>query len=137
MTWVERYFIEDCIRENNMFGYTFEVTNTKTGDKYTGKKYAVTFDKDYLGEDANEALAVAIEKYGRPAFEVKMLMPYETQDAVDAAFAEIQPTKKTKRVVVKETPDVAKDDKMVAREEKVVEAEPEEKPVKKRSTKKV
>ena len=108
-----------------MFGYIFEVTNTKTGEIYFGKKYSVTFDKNYLGEDENEKLAVAVEKYGKPAFEVKMLMPYESQEAVDYAFSQmLVPQKSTKKVVTKGTPDVAKDDVMVATEEKVVEEKP-------------
>lgn len=87
-----------------MFGYIFEVTNKKTGEKYLGKRCAVTFDKNYFGEEDNEALAVAIEKNGRPSFEVKMLMPYETPEAIDAAFAEMKPADKPKKKVVKEEP---------------------------------
>lgn len=104
-----------------MFGYIFEVTNKKTGEKYLGKRYAVTFDKNYFGEENNDALAVAIEKNGRPSFEVKMLMPYETPEAIDAAFAEMKPVEKPKQRVVKEEP-----------EEEPVE---EKKPAKKKSAK--
>ena len=114
-----------------MFGYIFEITNNKTGEKYLGKRYGVTFDKKYLGEDVNEKLAVAIEKYGRPSFVAKMIMPYESKEAIDAAFAEMQPVT-TKKVVVKGTPDVVEDDKMTMVEEKVVEEKP-----KRRSKKKV
>ena len=117
-----------------MFGYTFEVTNTKTGETYLGKRYAVAFDRKYFGEEENDKLAVAIEKYGRPSFTVRMIMPYESPEALDAAFAELQP-KKTKKVVVKATPDAIEDDKMIMVEEKVVEEEPKKAP-KKRSTKK-
>ena len=102
MSWVEEYFTEGYTRENNMQGYTFEVTNNKTGETYLGKRYAVSFDKNYFGEDANEKLAVAIEKYGRPSFSVKMLMPYETVAAVDEAFAVMRPQKKVEPKI--ETP---------------------------------
>lgn len=94
MSWVEEYFTEGYTRENNMQGYTFEVTNNKTGETYLGKRYAVSFDKNYFGEDVDNKLAVAIEKYGRPSFSVKMLMPYETVAAVDEAFANMKPQEK-------------------------------------------
>jgi len=71
-----------------MYGYIFETTNTKTGQTYLGKRYAVSFDKNYLGEDCDNALALAIEKYGRPSFSVKMIMPFESQAALDSVFAE-------------------------------------------------
>ena len=100
-----------------MFGYTFEVTNKKTGDTYLGKRYAVSFDKNYFGEEVNDKLAVAIEKYGRPSFEVKMIMPYESIEAVDAAFDELKPSKKVKK------------------EEPIVEAPVEEKKPSKRKKK--
>lgn len=121
MTWAEDCYIEEFIQENNMFGYIFEVTNKKTGEKYLGKRYAVTFDKNYFGEEENEALAVAIEKNGRPSFEVKMLMPYDSPEAIDAAFAEMKPIEKPKKKIVKEEP----------------ESEPaeEKKPARKKSTK--
>lgn len=86
-----------------MFGYIFETTNIKTGDVYIGKKYSVAFDKNYLGEDMNDGLAVAIEKYGRPAFVVKMKMPYESKEQIDAVYEAL--TKKAepkKKVVVSE-----------------------------------
>lgn len=85
-----------------MYGYIFETTNTKTGDKYIGKRYAVSFDKHYFGENENDALAIAIEKYGRPSFEVKMLMPFETQVAIDTVFDEMK--KPEKKSVKKEEP---------------------------------
>jgi len=69
-----------------MFGYVFEVTNTKTGKKYIGEKYAVAFDKDYLGEEIDERLVLDIQKYGRPAFEVKMIDVGETKIAVDELY---------------------------------------------------
>ena len=108
-----------------MYGYIFEVTNNKTGETYLGKRYAVSFDKNYFGEVENDKLAIAIEKYGRPSFSVKMIMPFESPEAVDAAFAEMQPNKSTK-TVVKATPDKVEDDKIVAVEEKVVEEPAEE-----------
>lgn len=98
-----------------MFGYIFETTNNKTGETYIGKRYAVLFDKNYLGDD--EKLAIDIEKYGRPAFSVRMVMPYESPEALDAAFADMQP----KKVVVKGKPDKVEDDKIVPVEEKVIE----------------
>lgn len=76
-----------------MIGYTFETINKKTGEKYFGKRCAVTFDSKYFGEDDNEDLAIAIEKYGRPSFESHMIMPYETPEALDVAFEELKPTK--------------------------------------------
>lgn len=115
-----------------MYGYTFEVTNKKTGDTYIGKRYAVSFDKNYFGEENNNALALAIEKYGRPMFEVKMLMPFESKEALDEVFSAMN-QKPVKKVVIKETPDVAKDDEMHKVE---VKEEPEEKPVRKRKSKK-
>lgn len=72
-----------------MYGYIFETTNTKTGDTYLGKRYAVKFDKDYFGEENDSALAVAIEKYGRPLFKVKMIMPYEERHALNLAYDEM------------------------------------------------
>lgn len=89
-----------------MFGYTFEVVNKKTGDKYLGKRYAASFNKDYFGEEFNDALAKDIEKYGRPSFEARMIMPYESIEAVDAAYAELKPVEKPKKkVVVEEVPE--------------------------------
>ena len=119
-----------------MFGYIFEVTNKKTGETYLGKRCAVSFDKHYFGEENNTKLAIAIEKCGRPAFEVKMIMPYENAKGLEEAFASMQPKVAPKKVVVKETP-VVEDDKMIVTEVKeVVEEEPKAKPVrKKRSTK--
>ena len=89
-----------------MFGYTFEVVNKKTGDKYLGKRYAASFNKDYFGEEFNDALAKDIEKYGRPSFEARMIMPYESIEAVDAAYAELKPVEKPKKKeVVAEIPE--------------------------------
>lgn len=121
MSWVEKYFIAEYIQENNMYGYIFETTNKKTGETYLGKRYAVSFDKNYFGEEVNDKLAVAIEKYGRPSFSVKMIMVYETPEAVDAAFEEMQKSQK----------------KVVEKKDEPVEKEPAEKPpVKVKSTKK-
>lgn len=81
-----------------MYGYIFEVTNNKTGETYIGKRYAVSFDKHYLGETMIDKLAVDIEKYGRPAFSVKMLMPFDTPEAIDEVFASMQkPVKAPKK----------------------------------------
>lgn len=102
-----------------MYGYIFETTNTKTGETYLGKRYAVGFDKNYFGEENNDALAVAIEKYGRPAFTVKMIMPFETQAAVDEAFAEMaKPAKKTKAKVTEDTPEEEPAQEPVVEEQK-------------------
>jgi len=100
-----------------MQGYIFEVTNKKTGDTYLGKVGAVSFNKNYFGEEVNEKLAVAIEKFGRPSFEVKMIMPYETLAALDAAFESMKPVEKPEKKVVKKA------------EPKKVEEPKEEKPV--------
>ena len=88
-----------------MFGYIFETINKKTNEKYIGKRYAVSFDKNYFGEENNDALAIAIEKYGRPSFEVKMIMPYETQAEVDEAFKAVD-VKPAKKVIVEENQEV-------------------------------
>ena len=84
-----------------MIGYIFETTNKKTGEKYLGKRYAVSFDKNFLGD--MDDLAVAIEKYGKPTFEVKMLRPCETIAQLDTIFEQIKAERKpTGKVVVTE-----------------------------------
>ena len=50
-------------QEKTMFGYILETTNKKTGETYLGKRYAVSFDKYYLGD--SEELMTAIDKYGK------------------------------------------------------------------------
>ena len=79
-----------------MVGYIFETTNKQTGETYIGKRYAVTFDKNFFGEDAE----VAVEKYGKSNFEVKMLAPFESIEKIDEAFEEMtksrKPAKKAK-----------------------------------------
>lgn len=81
-----------------MYGYIFEVTNKKTGEKYVGKRYAVSFNADYFGEENNQDLAVAIEKYGRPSFEAKMIMPYEVKEVLDTVYDELQKNIKSVKV---------------------------------------
>ena len=95
-----------------MIGYIFETTNNKTGEKYLGKNYAVSFDKNFLGTD--DKLIVDIEKYGRPSFTVTMIRPFDSIEELDEVFASMN--------------------KPVA---EVVEAEPvvEEKPTKRRKRK--
>ena len=73
-----------------MIGYIFETTNKQTGETYIGKCYAVTFNKNYFGEDAEKA----VEKYGKSAFEVKMLMPYDDIAKLDKAFEEMSKSRK-------------------------------------------
>lgn len=112
-----------------MYGYIFETKNLKTGETYIGKRYAVNFDKKYLGEENNTALAVAIEKYGRPSFEVKMLMPYEDKKYLDLAYdemAKVAPKSKKAEAPV-EVPEVTDD----------VEVKEDPKPAKKGRKKKV
>lgn len=87
-----------------MYGYIFEVKNKKTGATYLGKRYAVSFDKNYFGEENNHALAVAIETYGRPSFETKMIMPYENQVVLDTVFDEMVKSAKKKSAPKKEEP---------------------------------
>ena len=87
-----------------MQGYIFEVTNKKTGETYLGKKYAVSFDKKYFGEEANDELAIAIEKYGRPSFESKMIMPYETIEQLDWAYDVMQAERRPLSVVEEPKP---------------------------------
>ena len=91
-----------------MVGYIFETTNTKTGETYLDKRYAVTFDKNFLGE--GDDVAKAIEKYGRPTFVAKMLMPFEDIAKLDEAFAEMKKSSKPakKEKVVEEEPKAAK-----------------------------
>ena len=91
-----------------MYGYIFEVVNKQTGDRFIGKRYSVSFDKNYFGEEFDKALAQAVEKYGRPSFEARMIMPYEEPVVLDTVFEEMQkmqkkPTKK-KEVETEEAP---------------------------------
>ena len=110
-----------------MIGYIFETTNTKTGETYIGKRYAVSFDKNYLGEVDNDALAKAIEKDGRPAFSVKMLIPFEDMAKLDEAFAGMnkssKPAKKAEKIEKVEEPEVVEEEKKPARKKKAVEEE--------------
>lgn len=66
-----------------MIGYIFETTCLENGKKFIGKKLSVKFDNRYLGD--NEALRTDIAMYGPDAFVCKMLMPYETEKALNAA----------------------------------------------------
>lgn len=103
-----------------MYGYIFETTNNKTGATYIGKRYAVSFDKNYFGEENDERLALDIEKYGRPSFVVKMLMPYESKDALDEAFNAVKkPVVKQQKKTVKEEPKVEEPKKEEPVEEEV------------------
>lgn len=111
-----------------MQGYIFETTNTKTGERYIGKRGAVSFDKNYLGDDTISSLALAIEKYGRPTFTVKMIMPYESMEELDAAFEAIEKPQKKATTKKKE---------VVVEEPKIEEAPVEEKAPKKRAKKTV
>ena len=100
-----------------MVGYIFETTNKKTGETYLGKRYAVTFDKNFVGEDAE----VAVEKFGRSNFDVKMLAPFESIEKLEEAFSEMaksnKPAKKAK--VEEET----KEEVKPSRKKKTVEEE--------------
>ena len=97
-----------------MVGYTFEVTNKKTGETYVGKRYAVSFDKNFVGEDAEPA----VEKYGRSAFEVKMIAPFESIEKVDEAYEAMK--KPAKKAKVEAEP-VVEEDKPKTRKRKAVE----------------
>lgn len=88
-----------------MIGYIFETKNLKTGETYLGKRYAVTFDKNYFGEDAEPA----VEKYGRSAFEVKMIMPYDNQTKLDEAFEEMNKSSKPAKKAKVEEPEVVEE----------------------------
>lgn len=81
-----------------MYGYIFETTNIKTGEKFIGKRYAVSFDKHFFGEDAD------IEKYGKDGFTVKMIVPpFDNQQALDAKYEEmLKSYKKVKAPKVEE-----------------------------------
>lgn len=103
-----------------MVGYIFETTNKKTGEKYLGKRYGVVFDKKFLGN--SDDVAIAIEKYGRPTFEVKMLMPYESLEMLDAAFKEMTEASK------KEEPKAEEPEVEASAEEPVEEVVKETKP---------
>lgn len=85
-----------------MYGYVFETTNKKTGETYIGKRYAVSFDKKFFGEEDNDKLAKDIEKYGRVSFESKMLMPFESKLAVDDYYDELR--KKAEVKVIEKGP---------------------------------
>ena len=111
-----------------MYGYIFEVTNKATGKTYLGKRYAVSFDNNYFGEEANKTLALDIEKYGRPAFEVKMLMPYEEPSVLDAVFEDMN---KAKPKQVESKPEKKKVEPK--KEEPKVEEPKEEEPVKEKA----
>jgi hypothetical protein len=93
-----------------MIGYIFETTNKNTGETFLGKRYAVSFDKNFFGEEAEKS----VEKYGKSAFAVKMIMPYDNIEALDKAFDAMKASRKPAK---KEAP--------------VVEEEKEEKPRKK------
>lgn len=109
-----------------MYGYIFETTNKQTGETYLGKIYSVAFNKNFLGD--SEELAKAIEKYGRTSFEVRMIMPYESPEQLDAAFEEMQAERKPKPKKKVEEPKAEK------KVEEPKEEPVEEKPVKKKST---
>lgn len=84
-----------------MIGYIFEVTNKKTGEKYLGKCYSVAFNKNYFGENAEEA----VKKYGKSAFDVKMIMPFEDIKVLNAAYASMaKANEPAKEEVKEETP---------------------------------
>ena len=102
-----------------MVGYIFETTNKKTGETYLGKRYAVTFDKNFFGEDAE----VAVEKYGKSNFEVKMIAPFESIEKLDEAFNEIAKSNKpAKKAKVEKTEEVVEEVKP-SRKKKTVEEE--------------
>lgn len=112
-----------------MQGYIFEVTNKKTGETYLGKVGAVVFNKDYFGEENNERLAVAIERFGRPSFEVRMLMPYETLDDLEAAFESMKSAERKAKKAESKKAEPKKVEKPKVEEPKVEESKVEE-PVK-------
>lgn len=100
-----------------MVGYIFETTNKKTGETYLGKRYAVTFDKNFVGEDAE----VAVEKFGRSNFDVKMLAPFESIEKLEEAFGEMAKSNKpAKKAKVEEEP---KEEVKPSRKKKTVEEE--------------
>ncbi len=66
-----------------MIGYIFETTCLVNGKKFIGKRLSVHFDSRYLGD--NEELRTDIAMYGPDKFICKMLMPYETEKALNAA----------------------------------------------------
>lgn len=109
-----------------MLGYIFETTNKQTGETYIGKRYSVRFDKDYFGEADNKDLAIAIEKYGKPSFEVKMIRPFEGKNEIDDCYNRLCKenksmilTKDIKKEVKPEQPAVVEDvEKPVVEEEK-------------------
>lgn len=107
-----------------MYGYIFEVTNKVTGKTYLGKRYSVSFDAKYFGEEANRELALDLEKYGRPAFEAKMIMPYEEQSVLDAVFDDMK-----KASIKKVEPKPEKKKVEPKKEESKVEEPKEEEPV--------
>lgn len=66
-----------------MIGYIFETTCLKNGKKFIGKRLSVSFDPREIG--SNDALNADVAKYGYNSFVCKMLMPYETEKALNAA----------------------------------------------------
>jgi len=99
-----------------MVGYIFETTNKKTGETYLGKRYAVTFDKNFFGEDAE----VAVEKFGKSNFEVKMLAPFESIKKIDEVFDEMMKSRKPAKKVKE---DEVKEEVKPSRKKKTVEEE--------------
>ena len=102
-----------------MVGYIFEVTNKKTGATSIGKRYAVTFDSNFFGEEVE----VDIEKFGKSNFEVKMIAPFDSLEKLDEAFDEMvksrKPAKKAKEAVKEEV----KEEVKPARKKKTSEEE--------------
>ena len=66
-----------------MIGYIFETTCTVNGKKFIGKNLSVKFDPRELGD--NDELRADIAGYGYNKFTCKMIMPYDTEKALDAA----------------------------------------------------
>lgn len=83
MTLEEAFCIVEFILESKtMYGYVFLTTNLKSGKKYIGARRSVLFDKNYFGE--LEEIAKDVHNEGPQSFSVKMLMPYESEEALVA-----------------------------------------------------
>lgn len=66
-----------------MIGYVFETKCLENNKSFIGKRLSVSFDARYLGD--NEELRKDIAIYGHDKFVCRMLMPYETEKALNAA----------------------------------------------------
>lgn len=65
-----------------MYGYIYETTNLINGRKYIGQKKSPEFVPSYKG--SGTIIELAIRKYGKDNFSVRMLCPCFSQEELDA-----------------------------------------------------